>query len=100
MNYQQAVSETLKVSLTQILTPNRRKSISEARQILMYFYKRDMGIAAAGRILKRNHGSVFYGAMKIEGLISVNDQKTIDIVEKIEALVQSKHQISNLDYQI
>ena len=94
MNYLTVVSELTGISPQKILSKSRIQEISEARQLCMYFYSLQNGISQAGRILKKNHGTVHYGHKRISDLLEIKDRRTIKLIGEIKIKVSMRKEIN------
>lgn len=68
------VCDLYQISVTDIVSPSRKREFAEARQIVMYLlYKyTNMGVIGIGRFLKRHYTSVIYGRDNVKDLMDVN----------------------------
>ncbi len=90
---QQATQEVTGVSIDKMKSPKRIQEISLPRQVSMYLCRK-LTTRSLPQIAhffgKRDHTTVLYGVRKIEGLIKDGDQKTIDLVNRVESAVKPK----------
>lgn len=73
------------VDETQLKSPHRSKNISEPRQIAIYLIRELTGLQleTIGRYFNRDHGTISASIKKIQGLLSMQDSKTKNILRDI-----------------
>lgn len=94
MNYLTIVSEVTGVKASEIISKKTKKYISEARQLCMFYYNKELGLSAAGRILKRNHSTIYHGSNHIKGLLEIKDKKITGWIEKAELMISSRVELN------
>lgn len=87
-----AVTEFYHISMDLIYTPNRKREVSDARQILMYLTKKmtPMSTTAIGHKLGRTHATVIHACKNIEDRLAT-DRVFAAELESIETSL-SNHQ--------
>ncbi|QCD34904.1 chromosomal replication initiator protein DnaA [Muribaculum gordoncarteri] len=82
----QCVSDYYNIEPDQLFTKNRKREISDARQMVMYLSKRHakMPVTAIGARLSRTHATVLHACRNIEERLSL-EAALRDDVSKIEA---------------
>jgi chromosomal replication initiation ATPase DnaA len=90
MNYLTIISELTGIPPKTILSNNRIPKVNEARQLCMYFYRNQNGISEAGRILRKNHGTVQHGFNRISELLEVKDKRTVELVSEIKSTIRKE----------
>jgi len=89
INYLLLVSDVTGIRSVDILAKNKKKEVVEARQICMFFYKQKIGIYWAGLTLNKSHSTVSHGYNTVQGLLEVEDKRTLDFVLQIKNLEEN-----------
>lgn len=79
------------VDETQLKSPHRSKNISEPRQIAIYLIRELTGLQleAIGKYFNRDHGTISASIKKIQGLLSMKDSNTENILRDIRMNIQA-----------
>jgi chromosomal replication initiation ATPase DnaA len=88
-NYLLLVSNITGIGVAAILSRDRKGDNVEARQLCMFFYKMEIGIVWAGKILHKSHSTVSHGYNTVQGLLEVEDKRTLDLVLQIKNLEEN-----------
>lgn len=69
-----AVADEYGVTMAEIWEHNRLSDVSEAREMIMYLFARELGMTRVriGRALGRAHSTVVHGIKRMEDLIEVD----------------------------
>lgn len=78
------VCEATGISRKDIFGKSRLSEIVEARHLLCYFLNKDLTTTDTGRIMGLDHSSVVHAVKKIKDLLSINDKRIVELVNKVE----------------
>lgn len=87
------VSDTLGVSLADMIMKNRKPAISEARQLcwLLLQSKCPMSLNAIGKYFGgRDHTTILYGIQHIQNLLDAGDEIVTSKYKKIQSALKKK----------
>jgi chromosomal replication initiator protein len=80
------VAEAFGIDSTELKGNNRSKNVSNARQLAMYIFRKEMdySFSSIATIFDKNHSTVMYAVDKIDSKISKNDYMIMQTISKIK----------------
>lgn len=91
-NILEVTARKYEVSVEQILGKSRTKDIKTARNVAMYVIKKvlDLSLPAIGKMMNRDHSTVYSNIQMIETDLETNDKLNNDIIEIVTEIKSGK----------
>ena len=91
-NILEVTARKYEVSVEQILGKSRTKDIKTARNVSMYVIKKvlDLSLPAIGKMMNRDHSTVYSNIQMVETDLETNDKLNNDIIEIITEIKSGK----------
>lgn len=91
-NILEVTARKYEVSVEQILGKSRTKDIKTARNVAMYVIKRvlDLSLPAIGKMMNRDHSTVYSNIQMVEADLETNDKLNNDIIEIVTEIKSGK----------
>lgn len=91
-NILEVTARKYEVSVEQILGKSRTKDIKTARNVSMYVIKKvlDLSLPAIGKMMNRDHSTVYSNIQMVEADLETNDKLNNDIIEIVTEIKSGK----------
>lgn len=78
------VCEATGIPQKDVFSKSRKAEIVEARHLLCYLLNKDLTTMDVGKVMGLDHSTVVHAVKKIKDLLSINDKRIVELVNKVE----------------